>query len=1122
MLREKKWFRVLLWTFGGIFAGILVLLVSVYLILKSPAVQQKILSSLKDPLQKEGVQLEFKSLSLDLFAGVQLEGMTLKLNRPPKIEGQVNVEVLRLRYKFWPLLSRRLEIREAKLTGVSGEISLKLPPPEPEPPPDPEALTKLVDLLRNPPATVEMPAFVWERVSLRVNVDQSPMALTLDIDDMSLNTSFELLKGTSALTLDAQIPMTVNFLKGATSLRTKVTLSPHLTWRSKVEGQNLAWNLELKGFQLKLDPTEFAQSPDLQAALSELPLSLDLRLDHEGLVPEKTVGILDIALPLTAKGETNFSLKPLSFSDSKSKLAAKLGLTADIDFEVNLPRDLKKAEDASWVLDNKIQLEAVDLQQAGKRTVSVPNLELLMKGAGEKGQGNVEIDLEGKKIGLAQLSGPLNLDNKMSIKLDLPQRALDLLMKVRVNERPALDMNLNAKDSSNVLEARLSGEVNTHPEWRTLHKGLQGLDQIAWPKITFDSRAKVLHAMPLEEIKDWTKLTITNKLVAGVKQTSGKERALAKFKDLSLKLDSQLLEKKASGKMHLSVEGLEHKSIKKSVALVQELNFKADFLDLLRIDIDGKSRLDKKELLDLKLNVAETPGKISTTDEITLRIDPSLKAYFAGLEILDDIGPIELLSKDQLTIGYPEKRMREVKDWNPRRLTVNGKLSQVVTQGEHSGKYRLHKPLTIDSTIKLEKNTLGANTLMNASAIEAKDLLAVSTLSANVTLGVQDVNTQKRIHIDARGGAKSIEPLMKAADKVKDVIRDAKFALKAQMVDKDRVLVSDVSAQVDGNLLTFKGKGDMVLKTGRGGFVGSVKSILPEGKNIAGLKGKGSFELPFNITLYDKKVLAINSEPTFNALSFTYGDDIQVQGLDGKVSLNEELSIDDKQRIGFLYLNSQNPFTRVDFENVDPYIGERTSLKIQKVRFKHIEAGPLLTNFELRQNLILLNEMKANLLKGSALGRVFIDLHPERLQLGFLGRFSNLQLELLKEPARRQARTDELSGRAAANFDIRKRLATGRIDVTSIGRNQLLSMIDVLDPGYQDTQMMNARRALQVSYPSLVSISMEQGLMDLLIGLGGAVSTDIDVRSIPLTAFINANAGDQLKNVEKFLQTGGQ
>ena len=313
----------------------------------------------------------------------------------------------------------------------------------------------------------------------------------------------------------------------------------------------------------------------------------------------------------------------------------------------------------------------------------------------------------------------------------------------------------------------------------------------------------------------------------------------------------------------------------------------------------------------------------------------------------------------------------------------------------------------------------------------------------------------------------------------------------------------------------------MALSTGRGGFAGSLKSQLPVGRTVAGLKGSGSFELPFNITLYDKKVLALQSEPHFNNLSFTYGD-IQVVGMDGKINLAEELSIDDKGRIGFLYLNTQNPFTRVDFENIDPYLGQRINLNINKIRYKHIIAGPIIENFELRQNLILLNDVKANLLNGSALGRVFVDLHPERLQLGFLGRFSNINPELLKEPARRRTSVDVLSGRAAANFDIRKRLATGRVDVTSIGRNQLLSMIDVLDPDYKDTQMMTARRALQVSYPNLVAIAMEQGLMDLRIGLGGAVSSDITIRSIPLSAFINANAGEQLLDIEKFLQTGGQ
>jgi hypothetical protein len=180
-------------------------------------------------------------------------------------------------------------------------------------------------------------------------------------------------------------------------------------------------------------------------------------------------------------------------------------------------------------------------------------------------------------------------------------------------------------------------------------------------------------------------------------------------------------------------------------------------------------------------------------------------------------------------------------------------------------------------------------------------------------------------------------------------------------------------------------------------------------------------------------------------------------------------------------------------------------------------------NFEVRQNLILLNELRIDLLQGSALGRYYLDLHPDRLQLGFLGRFSGIQAELLREPQKRLPSKDwaPLSGRMAVNFDIRKRLATGRLDLTEIGQRQLMSLIDVLDPEYKDEQMVMARRALRVSYPQGVAISMEQGLMDMGINLGGVVSKDIFIRSIPLTGLINAKAGEALQQIEKLLQAGG-
>ncbi|MBC7530764.1 MAG: hypothetical protein H7318_04235, partial [Oligoflexus sp.] len=636
-----------------------------------------------------------------------------------------------------------------------------------------------------------------------------------------------------------------------------------------------------------------------------------------------------------------------------------------------------------------------------------------------------------------------------------------------------------------------------------------------------DIEVRVLHSEPLEDIHDWSKLTITNKLSFDILQTAEIDNAIVKFQKLNVRLDANTLDKAAKGQVLVHAEQLHHKALKQAIGLDQELNFAAKFKDLLSLQLSGITKLNGKELLVLSVDAVESPKRIYMKDKLTLKVDPSIKKYVAGLEILDDVGDLVLESQDEAVLHYPQQRIRDVKNWEPAHLNAELRSFQTLSQGDHKVKYRLLQPLSVETVAKLANAQASVSTHVKAASIEAKDLATVSKLESKLVVKVSNIGTQDKVDIQLLAAIKAVKPLMESAAQVKDVIQNLTLKLKAQVLQKDKFMVNELLANVDGALVAFRGKGDVTLSTGRGGFEGSLKSQLPPGRNIAGLKGTGGFEVPFTITLYDKKVLAFQSEPRFDKLSFTYGD-IQVDGMDGKLSLAEELSIDEKGRIGFLYLNTQNPFTRVDFENIDPYLGQRIGLKINKVRFKHIVAGPLLSNFELRQNLILLNDMKANLLNGSALGRVFVDLHPERLQLGFLGRFSNLQLELLKEPARRGKVEDELSGRAATNFDIRKRLATGRIDVTSIGRNQLLSMIDVLDPDYKDTQMMTARRALQVAYPSLVSISMEQGLMDLLIGLGGAVSTDLSIRSIPLTAFINANAGEQLLTLEKFLQTGGQ
>src|SRR5688500_3918511 len=101
---QKKWLRVLLWTISGLVASVFMLFVAVYFTLKSQAMHQRTVQSLKAPLAKQGVDLSVQALSIDLFAGVHLEGLKVVIKREPEIVGDLTMEDLRLRYSIWPLL----------------------------------------------------------------------------------------------------------------------------------------------------------------------------------------------------------------------------------------------------------------------------------------------------------------------------------------------------------------------------------------------------------------------------------------------------------------------------------------------------------------------------------------------------------------------------------------------------------------------------------------------------------------------------------------------------------------------------------------------------------------------------------------------------------------------------------------------------------------------------------------------------------------------------------------------------------------------------------------------------------------------------------------------------------
>ncbi len=491
---------------------------------------------------------------------------------------------------------------------------------------------------------------------------------------------------------------------------------------------------------------------------------------------------------------------------------------------------------------------------------------------------------------------------------------------------------------------------------------------------------------------------------------------------------------------------------------------------------------------------------------------------------LDDLGGLRISSQHQISLVHGAERLQDIKSLDLNRIKADLQLTQVLEQtpvGQAKRRISWQEPLRLDSRIQIAQGRGELLTRLVEPKLTAQDLASVNNLQTLIKASVRNLQKPNSGEVKVMVDADSIELLKEIPEQehIQKLLRKFKVVFHGNLENKDLFTIKTLFVGLHDTLFQFKGQGAFRLNS-QGYFDGMVDSQIGSVTD-APVKGTGRMQIPIKLVLFDKTRLSVDADPRFQNFSVQYGD-IAVKNVNGGIYIHEELQIQDG-RVGFLYLNTMNPFARVDYDSLEPYVSERPALSLEQLRYKHIVAGPFNQNFEVRQNLILLNELKIDLLQGSALGRYYLDLHPDRLQLGFLGRFSGIQSELLKEPSKRSPPKDwaALSGRMAVNFDIRKRLATGRLDLTEIGQRQLMSLLDVLDPEYKDEQMVMARRALRVSYPQGVAISMEQGLMDLGINLGGVISKDIFIRSIPLTGLINAKAGEALQQIEKLLQSGG-
>lgn len=346
-----------------------------------------------------------------------------------------------------------------------------------------------------------------------------------------------------------------------------------------------------------------------------------------------------------------------------------------------------------------------------------------------------------------------------------------------------------------------------------------------------------------------------------------------------------------------------------------------------------------------------------------------------------------------------------------------------------------------------------------------------------------------------------------------------KMEVAGHLRNADRWVIDSFSGQVRQvqSIMGFSGEASGSLKKKEFQSQGALEINIPETfPEIFEQKISGTLRLPWLLSMKQGRQIHVQGNVESKNFQWHKGP-MSVQGMSGRITFSEKLTWDGKN-IRFFELITRNPFERVDYGQIHPLLEDANQFRIAKIGFEGMTYGPLNGIFSVNQNMLFANEFNMKLGSGQAYGEMYMDFSPANLSFGLLARMTHLNLEELL-PKKYLIKTPEgsksLSGRSNLVMNINRGSVDGRVDVTEIGKSQLITMVNVLDPEYKNEQMNKARTLLGIAYPAFVGLSFQEGYLDMSIDLEGLISQKLTLRGIPLSTWITAATSGILKQTEK-------
>ena len=811
---------------------------------------------------------------------------------------------------------------------------------------------------------------------------------------------------------------------------------------------------------------------------------------------------------------TNVGLTPNFKFNAHGKTAFNNDLTAiDVD---------KVMADTNLNLTQSLRVDDLSVNENSKKIVSINNtsINVVAKKDGEAIRS--EVTFIAKKIDVDGFKKKFSIDNAITLNSDEKLSDGEVSIISKINKKKLFKSDVNFTNKANIFSINHKIELEMIPGLDKIIPDLKEVYAVGSYAVNTKGFLTLKHTkstilnVDFEKVDDLDVATGGRVVVSQIRVP--KDKSILMKGPLEIKYD---VTQNNSYVINVDVNSSGIKLDPLLAPIPVRLQSKMAFdWPLSTFSSKGGIKISRDPMLSYDLDLKNKKNTFIAKGNFVINANPNWDKYIAELSDLRSLGEFEVNMNLNAALSHDKNTILELDGEKLEEVKLNLGLDTEIAQRNipEDSLLMLKSPVVISQKINWQLDKVDLNTDFEFSELLVSGL---SQISLQGSLGVVADNGLNPNSIDVDFGLKNGKVALSGVEDEKtftdlgSVITPTSLQLSVKGLVEEKVVLEKMNFSLGDQLVSLTASGNASMD-GKNAQLESLFSFTPRENMLKSplLSGTGELSLPLSFSMLNGEQVSLNGAINFKEFTFKT-DDFSLLNTNGNIVYEEELRLNN-DNLSYAYLMQANPFQRVDFGRIQPFL-DVPAISIQKIQAGEIEAGPLLANISLTQNLMRLQQFDVKLFDGNVVGQFYLDTTPGSWKVGVLSRMTGVDLRKMF-PANTYVQATEYSPinmRVAFEFDVHEKLVEGRIDISKIKRDQLLQLLEFVDPDHLDAQLSSLRSALGLAHPDSVKIEMLQGLMNLEVSLS-ALPKPIRISGIPLSVMMQQFSSEMLEVEKQF------